>query len=81
MAVDWREKGACRDLDPDLFFSGGPPLREAREACSRCTVFITCFFDALRVTGHGYQAGMSRLDRARIRAWDRKQRAHARVAP
>ena len=73
--TDWRSRAACKDVDPDKFFSVGRPFREAIQACSDCRVVVPCFFDALRGSGDGYQAGMTRIDRARIRAWDRKQRA------
>ncbi|MEU6709941.1 WhiB family transcriptional regulator [Nonomuraea sp. NPDC046802] len=72
---DWRQHAACRDVDPDKFFSIGRPFREAKQACSACRVVIPCFFDALRTSGDGYQAGTTRNDRARIKAWDRRQRA------
>ncbi|OSY50444.1 Transcriptional regulator WhiB1 [Streptomyces fradiae ATCC 10745 = DSM 40063] len=47
-APDWREQGACRDEDPDLFFPIGksaPALAQAAEAkaiCARCPVLETC---------------------------------------
>ncbi|MEU4256310.1 WhiB family transcriptional regulator [Streptomyces fradiae] len=47
-APDWREQGACRDVDPDLFFpvgTTGPALaqeEDARAVCHSCPVMLTC---------------------------------------
>ncbi|MEO3869395.1 WhiB family transcriptional regulator [Nonomuraea sp. B12E4] len=71
----WRTRGACLPMDPDVFFSDGPARREAKQACASCPVIVPCTFDALRVSGIGYQAGMSGAERDRVRRWDRQQRA------
>lgn len=40
---DWRNKAACRDMDPDLFFSATQvEERLARKACSTCPVIHEC---------------------------------------
>jgi len=56
----WRDRGACRDKDPELFF----PLRiadaaEAKGICiGRCDVRETCAKEALRThTRHGVHGG------------------------
>jgi len=44
----WRDKGACLDEDPELFFAigtTGPALRqiaEAKAVCGRCEVVDIC---------------------------------------
>lgn len=74
----WRQLALCVGMDPDLFFPGkGAPPRAVRDACARCPALIPCTFDALRHPVEGYQAGLSKNERDRIRAWDRKQRARA----
>lgn len=75
MTRDWRLDGACLPLDPDVFFSEGRPFREAKAACAACPVIIPCTFDSLRVSGIGYQAGMTGTERDRVRRWDKQQRA------
>lgn len=46
----WRDRGACRFVDPELFFpaetKGGPRRRAAEKAfavCQRCPVQLDCF--------------------------------------
>lgn len=39
--MDWRERAACRDVDPELFFpigSSGPALMQIEEAKAVCAV-------------------------------------------
>ena len=74
--MDWRSRSACKDVDPELFFpDAGPPPRSVARICQRCPVLITCTFDALRRNDLGYQAGMSKMERDRVRRWDRQARA------
>jgi WhiB family redox-sensing transcriptional regulator len=48
MSEDWRDEGACRAEDPELFFpvgSTGPAIRQAAKAkawCARCPVRAEC---------------------------------------
>lgn len=75
---DWRSRSACKDVNPDLFFQDtGRPARSLTRICQGCPVLIACTFDALRRNDLGYQAGMSKQERDRIRRWDRGQRARA----
>lgn len=73
--ADWRSRGTCLSLDPDVFFTEGHPLRAAKQACAACPVIIPCTFDSLRVSGVGYQGGLSGAERERVRRWDKQQRA------
>jgi WhiB family redox-sensing transcriptional regulator len=47
--MDWRDRAACRDEDPELFFpvgasSGSAQVRiaQAKSVCARCPVQSTC---------------------------------------
>ncbi|MEU7088046.1 WhiB family transcriptional regulator [Streptomyces achromogenes] len=83
--TNWRENGACRDEDPELFFpigSTGPALlqiEEAKAVCRRCPVLETCGQWALEThEPHGVWGGMSEDDRRRIKrraARDRSKQA------
>ncbi|MFB4280807.1 WhiB family transcriptional regulator [Nonomuraea sp. MTCD27] len=75
----WRSLAACKDVNPDLFFQDtGRPAQSLTRICQGCTVLVVCTFDALRRNDLGYQAGMSKMERDRVRRWDRQ--AKARVA-
>ncbi|MET9339227.1 WhiB family transcriptional regulator [Nonomuraea sp. NPDC003804] len=75
MTVDWRQRAACKDVDPDLFFQEtGRPSDRLKAICAGCKVLIPCWFDAIRRGDSGYQAGMSKAEREQIRRWDRRQR-------
>lgn len=56
---DWRDRAACRDEDPELFFpigTTGPAERQselAKRVCRRCPVVDPCLQFALR-TGQNY---------------------------
>jgi WhiB family transcriptional regulator, redox-sensing transcriptional regulator len=58
---DWRDSGACRDADPELFFpvgSAGPALvqvDQAKQICGRCVVRTQCLEWAL---ASGQEAGV-----------------------
>lgn len=51
--VDWRDQGACRSEDPDLFFPIGTTdlamaqVQQARAVCHRCPVQEPCLQWAL----------------------------------
>jgi WhiB family transcriptional regulator, redox-sensing transcriptional regulator len=66
--ADWREAGACAQLDPDLFFpiSSTGPAREqiakAKAICGACPVRRPCLEFALE---HDLAAGIGGLRRSR----------------
>ncbi len=71
--ADWRDLGACRDEDPDLFFpvgTTGPALAHADEAaavCRSCPVMETCGEWALDTRQeYGVWGGMTELERRSI---------------
>ncbi|GGS31405.1 transcriptional regulator WhiB [Streptomyces humidus] len=53
--MSWRERAACRDVDPDLFFPIGTAgltlvqIDEAKAVCARCPVRERCLQWALDV--------------------------------
>ncbi|MEU7057957.1 WhiB family transcriptional regulator [Streptomyces sp. NPDC046197] len=59
--MNWRDRGACRSEDPELFFplgEHGPSSRQieqARAVCHRCPVLPECRAWALR---HGEYDGV-----------------------
>lgn len=62
---DWRNRAACRDHDPDLFFpvgTKGPAIQQARTAqavCRKCPVRSDCLEAALSVGDHGVWGGLT----------------------
>lgn len=76
----WLDEGACRDLDPELFFTTGRDRQDynretsiegrklARAACARCFVRERCFWEALlRPDPYAMRAGLTpgQLDKLR----------------
>lgn len=51
--LEWRDRAACRDMDPELFFpigETGPAalqIADAKQVCARCTVVPECLHWAL----------------------------------
>ncbi|MGW5128534.1 WhiB family transcriptional regulator [Streptomyces sp. NPDC004069] len=67
---NWRERGACRFEDPELFFplgESGPSVRQiaqARAVCHRCPVLRECRAWALRNSEYdGVWGGMTAGER------------------
>lgn len=72
-ALDWRQEGACREEDPELFYpvgSTGAALVQADEAkavCRRCPVWGSCRSYALDTREpHGVWGGLTEAERRRI---------------
>lgn len=66
---DWRDKAACRDMDPDLFF---PATRQeerlALKACSTCPSIRECARYAAehaRINGYPLQGVWGGINRSR----------------
>ena len=73
--ADWRSRGACLSVDPELFFplsSVGPAieqLNKAKSVCTRCAVRAECMDFALATKqAHGVWGGTSEDERQRILA-------------
>jgi WhiB family redox-sensing transcriptional regulator len=71
--MDWRDRAACRTVDPELFFpvgSTGPALdqlADAKTVCHRCPVIGECLAWALD-TGQraGVWGGLSETERHQL---------------
>jgi WhiB family redox-sensing transcriptional regulator len=72
---EWQYKGACRDLDPEMFFhpdgERGPRRRNrenaAKAVCASCPVIAACRAHALAVQEpYGIWGGLSEDDRTVI---------------
>jgi WhiB family redox-sensing transcriptional regulator len=77
MSEDWRDEGACRAEDPELFFpvgSTGPAIRQAAKAkavCARCPVRAACLEWAI---GSGQSSGVwGGLDEVKLKAAIRRR--------
>ncbi|MGH8909786.1 MAG: WhiB family transcriptional regulator [Egibacteraceae bacterium] len=76
----WRERAACLDEDPELFFpigTTGPAIEQAERAkavCRRCPVRQECLDDALD-TGQdaGVWGGMDEDERRALRRQRRRR--------
>jgi WhiB family transcriptional regulator, redox-sensing transcriptional regulator len=71
---DWRQRAACRDTDPELFFpvsDTGPAARQAEQAkaiCARCPVRELCLDYALESgLDHGIFGGATETERRELR--------------
>src|SRR5215212_780219 len=81
--MDWRNRAACLDEDPELFFpigNTGPALlqiEEAKQVCRRCDVRDACLQWALEAgQDHGVWGGLSEDERRALKR--RAARATAR---
>ena len=79
---DWRQRSACRDTDPDLFFpvgTTGPAIEQiaaAKAVCRQCEVQAACLEFALGTNQEaGVWGGTSEEERRKLRkAWLARQR-------
>lgn len=84
IVTDWREIGACRDSDPELFFPAGTTgpaalkIEMATAICQSCSVRETCLQYALESNQEsGVWGGFAEDDRRKLRRrWlaDRRRR-------
>lgn len=81
---DWRNDGACRDEDPELFFpvgSTGSALLQAEEAkavCRRCPVVQQCLEWAMETHQDiGVWGGLGEGERRTLRRRSARRRAKA----
>jgi WhiB family redox-sensing transcriptional regulator len=84
-AMDWRDRSACLDEDPELFFpigNTGPAIlqiEEAKQVCRRCDVREQCLAWALEAgQDHGVWGGLSEDERRALKR--RNSRARVRSA-
>lgn len=64
----WREQGACRGLDPGVFYPDtDDEADQAKEVCEGCTVRLTCLEHALaHREKQGVWGGATERERRRI---------------
>ncbi len=82
--TNWRDRSACREEDPDLFFpigNTGPALlqtEEAKAVCRRCPVMERCLQWALESgQEHGVWGGLDEDERRRMKRRAARKRADA----
>ena len=82
---EWQQHGACRDVDPDVFFhpegERGPHKdardQAARAVCATCPVITECRRHALTVREpYGVWGGLTIEDRERLITRDQVTAAH-----
>ena len=81
--LGWMSRGACRDVDPELFFpltgTGGPAARQAEAAkavCGDCAVRASCLSYALETMPEGIWGGTTEKERRAQRgAWIRRAKS------
>jgi WhiB family redox-sensing transcriptional regulator len=86
--MTWRDRAACLDEDPELFFPIGntePAFRqieEARAVCHRCEVIDTCLSWAMETRQDaGVWGGQSAEQRQSLKRRNARARRAGRVAP
>ena len=67
--LQWMEKGACKDMNPDLFFPhNGENNEEAKAVCIECPVQQECLDYAVSQSGlMGIWGGLSETERRTVR--------------
>lgn len=83
---EWRERAACRDADPELFFptaESGPArdveVAEAKAVCRRCPVRAQCLDEALARIPYGIAGGLTEHERRLLRRGDTHRTAEVRA--
>lgn len=68
MDIAWRSMGACRGLDPEIFFPESEDrVRAAKEVCFGCDVRVACLEHALASREKvGVWGGTTEKERRRI---------------
>jgi len=66
--LSWRNRGACRGLDPEIFYpQSDEEVTEAKDVCAQCNVRVACLEHAI---GHrekeGVWGGATERERRRI---------------
>jgi WhiB family redox-sensing transcriptional regulator len=78
---DWRHAAACRDEDPELFFSTlDADIADAKAICARCHVRSECgqYADD-NARDHGIYGGRTADERKRLRRRRERDRARRRA--
>lgn len=78
MDLSWRLRGACRGLDPEIFYSAGEDegVERAKDVCGSCVVQQQCLEYALaNRESEGIWGGATEKERRRILRQRRKTAA------
>jgi len=83
---DWRSRGACLDVDPELFFPVGSTgaaaaqIEDAKRVCRRCVVVGVCLAWALGSReDFGVWGGLSEEERRAVLRREAQARRGVRV--
>lgn len=68
MIQSWRDKGACRGIDPSVFYPGeDEDASEAKSICAQCGVLESCLEHALTAREkEGVWGGLTERERRRV---------------
>jgi WhiB family redox-sensing transcriptional regulator len=74
MNLSWRQKGACRGLDPAIFYpAADDDAGQAKAICAGCPVRVQCLEHALTNREHdGIWGGATERERRRLLRQRRK---------
>lgn len=79
LSLDWRDRAACRGVDPELFFphrGENDALAAAKAICAECRVRDDCLEEAMADrTLMGVWGGLSERQRRTLRTKRRKAAA------
>ncbi len=77
MNLAWRQRGACRGLDPDIFYpASDEEAGEAKAICAQCQVRQACLDFALDTReAEGIWGGTTARERRRVLRQRRKTAA------
>jgi WhiB family redox-sensing transcriptional regulator len=71
--MDWRDKAACIDKDPETFYKPGRSAQKARDICNLCPVWEECLLFAMQAEAqedfwhrYGIFGGLSGEERAQL---------------
>ena len=66
--MSWRDRGACRGLDPEVFYpASDEEAEEAKIVCAECSVQVACLEHALTYREkEGGWGGATERERRRI---------------
>ncbi|MGZ4592417.1 MAG: WhiB family transcriptional regulator [Actinomycetes bacterium] len=84
--MDWRDRAACRDEDPELFFpvgTTGPAvvqIEQAKAVCRTCAVVAPCLAWALDGNVAGVWGGMDEDERRSLKRRAARERARGEEA-
>lgn len=72
--IDWRSLGACRGLDPTIFYpDDDDDAQDAKEVCASCDVRVACLEHALSQREKvGVWGGATERERRRIQRQRRR---------